>query len=146
MLVIYFDLSVPWLLIPNFIEGILGYSEGFRMGCFSLLSDVTATKSRSLRMTILESVYVITGGITNLAVGYLITDIGFLIPYAFTGAVQVINIVIIIFIIPEVVQAQTDDRRNQLISCSHFQQVGQLIKGNIIQGKKSIHCFEITSQ
>ena len=137
---------MPWLLIPNFIEGILGYSEGFRMGCFSLLSDVTTTKSRSLRMTVLESVYVITGGITNLAVGYVITDIGFLIPYAFTGAVQVINIVIIIFVIPEVVQVQMDDRRNQLISCAYFQQVGQLIKGNIIQGKKSIYCFEITSQ
>ena len=128
----YFVLSVPWLLIPNFIEGILGYSEGFRMGCFSLLSDVTTTNSRSFRMTDLESAYVITGGITNLALGYLISDTGFLIPYAFTGSIQIINIVIIIFVIPEVVQTRKDHRQKQLISCEHFQRVEQLVKGNTV--------------
>ena len=135
VLIIYFDLPVPWLLIPNFAEGILGFSEGFRMGCFSILSDVTTSQNRSFRMTILESVYVITGGVTNLIIGYLINDTGFLLPYAFTGVVQVINIIVIIFFIPELVQKPREEEPRDFISCVHFKRVAQLLKGEIVQGK-----------
>ena len=106
------------------------------MGCFSILSDVTTLQKRSFRMTILESAYVITGGVTNLVIGYLISDTGFLIPYAFTGAVQVINIIVIIFFIPEVVQKPRDEP-GTFISCVHFKRVAQLLKGEIVQGKTS---------
>ena len=104
------------------------------MGCFSILSDVTTLQNRSFRMTILESAYVITGGVTNLAIGYLINDTGFLLPYAFTGVIQVINIIVIIFFIPEVVQKPRDVPK-KFISCIHFKRVAQLLKGEVVQGK-----------
>ena len=85
-------------------------------------------------MTILESAYVITGGVTNLAIGYLTNDTGFLLPYAFTGMVQIINIIVIIFFIPEVVQKPRDEQK-KFISCVHFKRVAQLVKGEVVQGK-----------
>ena len=88
------------------------------MGCFSILSDVTTLQDRSFRMTILESAYVITGGVTNLAIGYLINDTGFLLPYAFTGVVQVINIIVIIFFIPEVVSKTKRRAKEIYFLCS----------------------------
>ena len=106
------------------------------MGCFSILSDITTEENRSFRMTLLESVYVITGGVTNLAVGYLIYDTGFLLPYAFVGVVQIVNIIAIIFFIPEVVQ-KTEDQSGKLISCIHFKRMVQLVNGKVTQGSEN---------
>ncbi len=140
-LFVFLDLSVPWLLLPNFIEGILGYSEGFRMGCFSTLSDATTLENRSFRLTVLEALYVVTGAVANFGVGFLIDYTGFMLPYAIVAGLQVLNLGFIVLFIPKSVPPKIAVGESaQLMSCDHFKNVLQLFKGEITQGEPLLTC------
>lgn len=156
-LLVFFDCAIYWILIPNFVEGILGYSEGFRMGCFSLLSDITTLEDRSFRLTLMECLVMMTGAVSNLGFGYLINDSGYLLPYAVSSGVQLANIVLILVMIPAkpIHSRVTDELENEhspllydelsplvqnehkkpVVSCDYFKGVWQLFKGEITPGR-----------
>ena len=117
VVVIQLKLPLAALSIGYFVEGCLGGVSTLVAGCFSYIADITTHQERSMRIFILE-VSLGVGVVTSeVAVGYLIRELGFMYPIVILGSLHVLNILYVIFVLEESV---VKDRSAKFFSCSQY--------------------------
>ena len=100
-LVIGLKLHYWYLLIGVILEGALGSIGGILTGCFAYISDVTSTKTRMVRITILEVCIGVASAISQFASGYLIDAIGYLYTFLILVVITLVNILYVLFMVKE---------------------------------------------
>jgi PCFT/HCP family folate transporter-like MFS transporter 1/3 len=108
LLVIYFRGSIWWLLIGSFLEGLGGFYMTALMGCLSYVSDITKPEDRLLRITIVEMCSFFSAILGPIGVGYVIRDLGYFWPFLIVLGGYLLNILYVIFLVPETVRRDPD--------------------------------------
>lgn len=102
VVVIVTKLPFEIFYLGNLIEGLTGYYGSALMAAFGMLADITKPgKERAFRITIMEGVIAVLVGLVMLGTGYWIKYAGFLSPMITATALSFVNILIIVFFIPE---------------------------------------------
>ena len=117
IVVIGFKLPVEYLVIGAVMEGFGGYYHTLLLGCFAYISDIVPADRRSLRITILETCFIIPAVFTPLGFGYWVKHGGFLAPFLAVLALCVIILVYAIFFVPETVLGNSEAK---LFSTKHI--------------------------
>lgn len=117
ILVILLNLSIWYLLIGSFLDGCLGSYQTLLMGCFSYIADITAPDQRQLRIAIVELIMIMSGMFGPIGVGVWIQHMGMLPPLLLILALISINVVYIVFFVPETVIRQPNSR---ILSFDHI--------------------------
>ncbi|XP_064603475.1 lysosomal proton-coupled steroid conjugate and bile acid symporter SLC46A3-like [Liolophura sinensis] len=98
----YWTLPIQFVYIGHFLEGISGGFVTFLIGMFAYTSDLTkGGNSRSLRITLVETVIAFSLGVTDVALGHVIHSWGYTIPFVVGTALLFLDAGIIQFILPE---------------------------------------------
>ncbi|XP_072018606.1 lysosomal proton-coupled steroid conjugate and bile acid symporter SLC46A3-like [Amphiura filiformis] len=77
IIVVYLELPLWILAISSFLTGFLGGFWLILAQCVAYVADVTAEKTRLLRISIVQGAPVLGYGLTQLGVGYMIQHYGF---------------------------------------------------------------------
>ncbi|XP_064624155.1 lysosomal proton-coupled steroid conjugate and bile acid symporter SLC46A3-like [Lineus longissimus] len=108
--VIYFNLPVWCLLFGQVLEGLCGGFETMIMIVLAYIADQTTKDTRGMRMTIAQSMLAFAMATSQLGLGYFIKATGFLYPYITLCAILVVNLVYVIFLVPETIGADRSIR------------------------------------
>ena len=100
--VIKFELPI-WVFIFNALEFMLGSFELLTLASFAYLADTTSPKYLAMRMTIIQVIIYLSGGVSDLVVGYFINAVGYLWPTLFVCCGMTLTILYAVFLIPETV-------------------------------------------
>uniref|UniRef100_A0A1I8GK01 MFS domain-containing protein n=1 Tax=Macrostomum lignano TaxID=282301 RepID=A0A1I8GK01_9PLAT len=103
--VIWFRLPLICMLIAAAVSGLCGGIGCLFSGALAYLADITAAKSRPMRIAVLEALTGIGGAGSCVLVGWWIRWQGFLIPHAFCTSLYVLTALFCIFVVPEVRRA-----------------------------------------
>ena len=103
VIIVQLDLPLSWFLIASVIEGCFGGQAMFLMAAFSYVSDITTEKNRSFRIILLESCLGVGIATSQLALGYIIKDLGYMWPFGILGSLVLLDILYIIFCVVETV-------------------------------------------
>lgn len=106
VLVVRLDGSLWWLSVGAVLEGLGGFYIGTLMGCFSYIADTTTPERRMFRITVLEMCAFIAGLLGPLGVGHIISAWGFLWPLVLAASGFAINLLYVIFLVPETVHRE----------------------------------------
>ena len=115
-LVIWLKLNYWFLAIGTTIEGLTGYIGALLTGCFAYIADVSPTKSRTIRVTILEVCIGVASALSQFASGFLIDAIGYLFTFLALLIITVLNILYIIFLVKETRTRENSDGKYHLFS------------------------------
>ena len=104
LIVIYLNLDVEFLLIGYVLDGLSGSQMCLYMAGFAYIADVTTEKDRSFRITVLEATIGIAAATCQVGVGYWIRLTGFFQPFIFILVLAVLNMIYVIFFVPETIK------------------------------------------
>ena len=95
------SLPLEFTYLGSLLDGLTG-SDVIMVGtCYAYLSDVTSVERRSFRILLAELVQNAFKGVIHLGTGYAIAALGFLYPYLILMAFHIVNLVYIVFFVPE---------------------------------------------
>ena len=103
VLVAAFSLPKWVLFFGAFAEGTCGSMMGVILGCLSYVADITTHENRAFRIIIAELCIFFPIIVSSLGLGVLIKKLGFLWPFVMVLSGALLNIVYIIFFVPETV-------------------------------------------
>lgn len=112
---VYNHSSLYYLFIAQFLQGIMGGFPALMSLCNSFLAEDTSNVDRAMRLVILGIVSELGAGLTQVGIGYWISNTGFLPPYWCVFGAMVFNVVYIFLFLGDVPEGkgdskQTDDR------------------------------------
>lgn len=92
---------VSALLVGVIIAGFFGNYATILMAVFAYISDISLEKSRTLRVSLLESMVFLGGAFGELIGGLLVDNAGFFIAFALACGVHVLNLLYVAFVLKE---------------------------------------------
>ena len=131
--VIAFRLHMGWLCLAVLGQGLTGGVGGFFMICFSYMADVTTPQSRGFRIFILEVCQGVGQMVAQVAIGQAISNFGFLYPMFVILSIQFINLIYIIFFLPETLYKSADAR---ILNFDNYKRSIKLYVGSTMRGKR----------
>ncbi|XP_053387496.1 solute carrier family 46 member 3-like isoform X2 [Mercenaria mercenaria] len=104
-IVVYFKLSLVYVIIGNIIDGLAGTYTSFFALLFSFVSDITYPgRQRTITIVVFELVVGLSFTISSLVSGHLIEQYGYFYPSVAISCLSVVGVVILIFLVPETMQ------------------------------------------
>ena len=97
----YMQWDVSAILVGVIISGFFGNYATILMAVFAYISDISAEKSRTLRVSLLESMVFIGGAFGELVGGLLVDNAGFFIAFSLACGVHVLNLLYVASILQE---------------------------------------------
>jgi len=102
------NLDLSWGYLGFVLEGVSGSGFVLLLASFAYTADVTSVGAkRQFGVALMEGLNTVAGGAASFAIGYIIEDVGFLVPSIICCCILLINIFIIVVFLPETVD--TDD-------------------------------------
>ncbi len=101
---ILLDQRLPFLLLGGLVEGASGGIITILVACNAYIADMTSHDKRVRRMTIADVCFGLVGSASAIAIGYAIKYIGFLNSMVIIIGTLLINLVYVIFFVPESVK------------------------------------------
>ena len=108
--IIEFDLPI-WVFYFNAFEYVFGSFDLLQLASLAYLADTTSARYLAVRMTILEVVIYLTGGVADLGVGFWIHASGYFWPTLFVCCGKLTALLYAIFLIPETVTERPASKR-----------------------------------
>ncbi len=109
-LILVLDLPYTLSLIGAFINGICGAQALMFTAAFSYIADVSNKEDTVMRMTILDTVYTLASAVAMVYMGYIIKALDFVYPFIILIALICLNMLYVIFIMPESIESVKDLR------------------------------------
>ena len=97
----YHQWDVSALLVGVTIAGFFGNYATILMGVFSYISDISVERSRTLRVSLLESMIFLGGAMGELIGGVLVDNAGFYVTFALACVVHALNLLYVAFLLQE---------------------------------------------
>ncbi|XP_064632924.1 lysosomal proton-coupled steroid conjugate and bile acid symporter SLC46A3-like [Lineus longissimus] len=101
--IIYFNFPVYCFLIGQVFDGLGGSFATLTSAVFAYIADITRPDQRGMRLTIAETCLTLAMAISQLGLGYFIKATGFFWPYLTLTLVLILNMIYLIFFVPETV-------------------------------------------
>ena len=101
VLMVILKLPKSYLFLAYGIDGLSGSYVTLLMGCFAYTGNATKHSSRSLRIAINELCIGIAISLSDVGIGYMIKQFGFLYPFIAILGIQFINILYALFFLQE---------------------------------------------
>lgn len=101
VLLIYCNLPIWWLVLANFLEGLGGTHSTITASAYSYISDVVPAGKRTFRFSVAHALTFVASGLGNLAVGYILSAVGFLSLFWGITILYVVNTIYIFILVPE---------------------------------------------
>ena len=133
VLVTAFQWPLPVFCLALFAQGIMGGTGSFLMTCYSYMADVTTPSSRGFRIFIIELCMGLGQIVSQIALGEAIAAMGYMYPFIIILGVQILNLVYIIFILPETLYKLPN---TTLFSCDNYKQTFRLYFSLSMRGKR----------
>ena len=134
------------LLLPGFIPGLVGDVSGLYVltGCY--ISDITSEKTRTLRITLLDSAAMLSGLSATLCSGFIIEGYGYVGIFVTNIAFLVLALLYLIFCVNPVNNKKDESSRqanveNQEVS-SHMEKHGEQIATTDVREKVDVEEVE----
>ncbi len=108
VIIAFADWPLAFGLIGAFINGITGSVALAMTGAISYLADVSTPENKILRMAILQIVGSLGRTVSQICIGYIIGKLGFVPAFLFLIACNLVNILYVIFLVPETIKEQKD--------------------------------------
>ena len=127
-LMFIFDLSVYFLVLSSFVDSFFGMSATFLTSSYAYLADVTTSESRSQRVVLMEVFAGLGSIMSNLLVGYFISNLG----YAWS-LVILLSIIFFTTVYVSLLKESNESSTSQqtpLMSLRHFTETFKLFKKN----------------
>ena len=93
------DLSA--IFVGAVVSGFFGNYATILMAVFAYISDISIESSRTLRVSLLESMVFLGGAIGELLGGLLVDNAGFFIAFSLACGVHALNLLYVVFILQE---------------------------------------------
>ncbi|ELU07909.1 hypothetical protein CAPTEDRAFT_226612 [Capitella teleta] len=90
------------ILVGAFVDGIFGGASTVAMSCMAYISDTSTPKDRTIRLTVIEVTCGVCSALSQVLVGFGITNYGFIIPLYVLIACHALNSLYVIFFVPEI--------------------------------------------
>lgn len=94
-------LSLVYLVVSSFVDGLFGMSCSMLMACFSYASDITTHQQRSIRLVLLQMCSGLALITSSLATGYVIHSLGHVWMFVFLLGILAIAFCYIVFFLQE---------------------------------------------
>ena len=104
IVIIYFDLPVYWLYVNSVLEALGGGGHLLTISSNAYMADVIPAEKRTFRLVVLDVPAMLCSALVQVAVGWWIKTSGFLPPYLVGGSLFLVNLLYIIFFVPEIRQ------------------------------------------
>lgn len=131
--VIYFNLSLVYIVIANILDGLTGSFTSLFALLFSYVSDITFTgRQRTIAIVVVELVIGLAVTVSSLASGPLIQETGYFYPAFGVSCLNFLAIVILIFLVPETMQ----NVRVQRQRCSVVKSIGESLRFYFCDGSR----------
>ena len=88
-------------LVGTSLDGLSGTDTIMLSTCFAYISDTVSLERRSYRIMVMVIASRFLDGSFQLAMGYMITGLGYLWPFVFLLVLHTLNLVYILFFVPE---------------------------------------------
>jgi MFS family permease len=101
-LIIQFHLNVQFIYLASVLDGVVGSLFMMTVAITAIIADVTPNLgSKAVKFAIVEGIILICAALSQVVVGYLIKEAGFLVPSVICVALLVVCLIVTIFILPE---------------------------------------------
>jgi len=122
--IVFFDLPLGLLILASLCDGFGGGICTMLMASFSYVSNVTGTRSRSIRIVLVELSGVLADVISFLFVGYAARLFGYIWTFVIFLGILFTALCYVVFALPEVsvISATTIDKRD-FFTLEHFRRV-----------------------
>lgn len=120
LIIIFFNLPIWCFWISSFVEGLFGGMSLLFVGCFSYIADITKKEQRQFRITVMEMVPFFFGILTPIGAGYLIQKTGYFWPVLISFGGHVLNLIYVIFFVPETIRKGHPSDDNKITSSKKF--------------------------
>lgn len=117
VLTLYFRLPLKLLILASVLEGLFGGLTTIMMSGMAYITDICEKTNRTFRITVLEVACGLSAALAQVLLGYAITYLGFLYPFYIIMGVHAINLLYVIFFVPEMRFAK---KANKLVSPKHI--------------------------
>lgn len=94
-------LSLAYLVVSSFVDGLFGMSCSMLMACFSYASDITTHQQRSIRLVLLQMFSGLALITSNLVTGFVIHSLGHVWMFVFLLGILAIAFCYIVFFLQE---------------------------------------------
>lgn len=111
------------VLVAASIEGLLGGCPTMMMSCMAYISDTCSPVDRTIRLTIVEVSSGVCVALAQVIMGFVIANFGYVIPFYALMVCHLINILYVIFFVPEV---RFPVRNRRFIQARHVMQAIRL--------------------
>ncbi|PIK43674.1 putative proton-coupled folate transporter [Apostichopus japonicus] len=105
---IYCNTSLYFLIVPQILQGTLGGFPALMSLCNSFLADNRTNVDRTIRLVILGVISELGAGLTQVGIGYWISNTSFLPPYWCVFGAMVFNVFYIYFVLLDEEEEKTE--------------------------------------
>ena len=126
LMIMYANLPIYVLFVGSFINGMCGFFTTMILAVFSYMADITEESKRALRLGIIEAIAFISGMISHLTSGWWIKHLGFKSPYWLILTLHTLNLLYVIFILPETIIKPERKSLKDLFNKSHIKRIIRL--------------------
>ncbi|XP_055959488.1 solute carrier family 46 member 3-like [Patella vulgata] len=99
---VYVDLDASYLLIGSIIGGCGGSFTAMMMVIYSYITNISADKSKTVRVSVVEAMIFLAGTIGVFCSGLMVDRLGFVFTFSFTTGLLVVLILYVLIWLPDV--------------------------------------------
>ena len=138
--------NLVFTVLGSFMFGITGTTYCLLSAMFSYIADITENgKQRTAAMTIVESELLIMSTTSGLAVGFYIDAVGYVSPAITAACMSFVNLLIVIFILPETLERSRRHKRLPVIKSVKRITNFYLRVSKEFKGKRTLYILMIVS-
>ncbi|ELU12947.1 hypothetical protein CAPTEDRAFT_198750 [Capitella teleta] len=105
-----YGLSIDFLMLPNLIEGMSGSHMTVAGSAYAYVADVVPQSEITFRFAVLNGLLFAGSSVGNVAIGYMIINLGYTWSFVIMTAWYALALVYFIFILEESVHEKPDDQ------------------------------------